>query len=247
MGGGAGAIVLPRHRSSTVGNVDNITDWGLKQFQAHYSGSPHPEVPAKRASKGGGGKRAAVDGARGNPSRLAALAPQDEERASGTAKITKDDIFHYVYGVLHDPVYRETYAINLKREFPRIPFYPDFWAWAEWGKRLMELHIGYEKVEPWPLARHDQPPGDADPVPKLKADKDNGIIILDSRTSLSGIPAAAWTYRLGNRSGLEWILDQYKEKKPKDPTIAAKVQHLPLQGLQGKGHRPPRPRHPRVG
>ncbi len=114
------------------------------------------------------------------------------------------------------------YAINLKREFPRIPFYPDFWAWAEWGKRLMELHIGYETVKPWPVNRHDQPPGDADPIPKLKADKDNGTITLDSFTTLSGIPPSAWEYRLGNRSGLEWILDQYKEKKPKDPTIAAK-------------------------
>ena len=145
-----------------------------------------------------------------------------DTRVKGEVKITKDDIFHYVYGVLHDPVYRETYAINLKREFPRIPFYPDFWTWADWGQRLMALHIGYESVEPWPLVRHDLPAKDADPLPKLKADKDNGSIILDTRTSLSGIPVSAWTYRLGNRSGLEWILDQYKEKKPKDPTIREK-------------------------
>ncbi|MDP1700565.1 MAG: type ISP restriction/modification enzyme [Aestuariivirga sp.] len=174
---------IPRFSRGRDGSrIDNVTDWGLKQFQVQFEKS---EKKPKR-------------------------------------RITKDDIFHYVYGVLYDPVYRETYAINLKREFPRIPFYPDFWAWAEWGKRLMELHIGYETVKPWPLKRHDQPPSDADPIPKLKADKDNGTITLDSRTTLSGIPAAAWDYRLGNRSGLEWILDQYKEKKPKDPTIAAK-------------------------
>lgn len=138
------------------------------------------------------------------------------------ADITKDDIFHYVYGVLHDPVYREKYAINLKREFPRIPFYPDFRQWATWGKRLMELHIGYENVEPWPLERRDLAAADADPVPKLKADRTNNTIVLDSRTTLAGVPASAWDYRLGNRSGLEWVLDQYKEKKPRDPTIAAK-------------------------
>ncbi len=86
----------------------------------------------------------------------------------------------------------------------------------------MALHIGYETVEPFPLIRHDLPETDAAPLPKLKADKDNGSIILDSRTTLSGIPPEAWAYRLGNRSGLEWVLDQYKEKKPKDPTIAAK-------------------------
>jgi predicted helicase len=60
------------------------------------------------------------------------------------------------------------------------------------------------------------------PKPSLKADRDNGIIVLDSETQLTGIPAEAWTYRLGNRSALEWILDQYKEKTPKDPTIREK-------------------------
>ncbi len=56
----------------------------------------------------------------------------------------------------------------------------------------------------------------------LKADRDNGIIRLDTKTQLSGIPNEAWDYRLGNRSGLDWILDQYKEKTPKDPTIREK-------------------------
>lgn len=74
---------------------------------------------------------------------------------------TKEAIFHYVYAVLHDPLYREKYAQNLKREFPRIPLYgtlrADFWRWADWGRALMELHIGYETVEPWPLVRTDAP------------------------------------------------------------------------------------------
>lgn len=142
-------------------------------------------------------------------------------------KITKDDIFHYVYGVLHDPIYRTTYAQNLKREVPRIPFYPDFRQWAVWGKRLMDLHIGYEGVDPWPVTRTDTPDTKASAAgvsPKviLKSDSDNGTITLDSETVLSGIPKAAWDYRLGNRSGLDWILDQHKEKTPKDPTIRAK-------------------------
>jgi predicted helicase len=141
--------------------------------------------------------------------------------------ITKDAIFHYVYAVLHDPSYREKYAQNLKREFPRIPFYKDFWRWADWGEALMALHIGYETVEPWPLKRTDTKDEKAAraslaPKPILKADKDNGIIVLDSETQLSGVPATAWDYKLGNRSGLEWVLDQYKEKTPKDPTIREK-------------------------
>jgi predicted helicase len=138
--------------------------------------------------------------------------------------ITKDAIFHYVYGVLHDPVYREKYALNLKREFPRIPFYADFWKWVDWGEALMKLHIGYEDVEPWPLTRLDTPEEKsrkAGLAPKavLRADKESGNIRLDSETQLTGVPEAAWTYRLGNRSALEWILDQHKEKTPKDPTI----------------------------
>jgi len=136
--------------------------------------------------------------------------------------IGKLDIFHYVYGVLHDPKYRKKYEQNLKRSLPRIPFYEDFWQWAAWGKELMELHIGFETVEPWDLQESFVSEEGRIPKAKLKADKDHGIIILDldEDSSLNGIPDIAWEYKLGNRSALEWVLDQYKEKKPKDPTIA---------------------------
>jgi predicted helicase len=142
-------------------------------------------------------------------------------------QITKESIFNYVYGVLHDPVYREKYSLNLKREFPRIPFYKDFWQWAEWGKELMDLHINYESVAPFKLKRIDAPDKGsrrAGVASKsfLKADKQGGRILIDSETTLTGVPPEAWEYRLGNRSALEWILDQYKEKKPKDPTIREK-------------------------
>src|SRR5574338_282273 len=144
---------------------------------------------------------------------------------------TKEGIFHYVYAALHDPAYRETYAQNLKREFPRIPLHgttrADFWRWAGWGRALMELHLGYETLEPWPLTRCDVPDEKAraaglSPKCLLKADPAAGRILVDSETTLSGIPPEAWTYRLGNRSALEWVLDQHKEKKPKDPTIREK-------------------------
>jgi predicted helicase len=100
--------------------------------------------------------------------------------------ITKETIFHYVYGVLHDPVYREKYALNLKREVPRIPFYKDFWQWADWGKELMDLHIGYESVTPAKLKRLDVPDEKARKAglaPKclLKADKDGGRILIARR------------------------------------------------------------------
>jgi len=183
-----GTQTVPFFRFDTNGTrTDNITDWALEQFQAHY--------------KPGKGKRARA--------------------------ITKEAIFHYVYGILHDPVYREKYAQNLKREFPRIPFYTDFWQWTDWGKTLMDLHIEYETVEPYPLQRvdiKDEKAFNAGYPPKalLKADKEEGTIRLDTETILSGIPKEAWEYKLGNRCALEWILDQYKEKTPKDPTIREK-------------------------
>lgn len=148
-------------------------------------------------------------------------------KGKGARKITKEAIFHYCYAVLHDPVYREKYAQNLKREFPRIPFYADFWQWADWGESLMQLHIGYEQVAPFALTRTDTPDekvrtAGLSPKAILRADPAAGSITLDSETTLRGIPADAWTYKLGNRSALDWVLDQYKEKKPKDPTIREK-------------------------
>ena len=148
-------------------------------------------------------------------------------REKQSRPVTKEAIFHYVYGVLHDPVYVAKYALNLRREFPRIPFYDDFWQWADWGKELMDLHIGYEEVEPFKLKRIDQideKSRKAGVAPKamLKADKEAGVIVIDSETTISAFPREVWTYTLGNRSALEWILDQYKEKKPKDPTIREK-------------------------
>ncbi len=192
--------LLSLYRYDEAGNrVDNITDWGLKQFQKQY------------------GK-----------------------------KITRLDIFHYVYAVLHHPAYREKYALNLKREFPRIPFYDDFAQWAAWGKTLMELHVGFEGVPAFELERVEKSlsptplpqvgeggakrreerseGGEAEhsPKAKLKADKEHGCIILDEATMLRGIPPEAWDYKLGNRSALEWVLDQYKETAPRDPTIREK-------------------------
>jgi predicted helicase len=156
--------------------------------------------------------------------------------------ITKEDIFHYVYAALHNPAYRKKYEINLKREFPRIPLYDDFWQWAEWGKQLMDLHVNYEKAKGYALSLSFPNavvgnPGQGAGVdsrlrragmtnkklkPKLKADKNANAIIIDDETTLTGIPKEAWEYKLGNRSALEWVLDQYKESTPSDPTIAEK-------------------------
>ena len=137
---------------------------------------------------------------------------------AGEDGITAEEIFAYTYAVLHDPVYRHEYAVDLLREFPRLPLYRDFHHWVEMGQKLLDLHIGFESVEPYPLERYDR--DDVDPTRAiLRADKKQGTITLDERTTLVGIPEKSWEYRLGSRSALEWVLDQYKERKPRDPTI----------------------------
>ena len=217
VGAAAGAECFPLYRYDDNGNrIDNITDWALKQFRDHYKSTPPPQPSP---ASGGGSRKTGATSDSPSPARGGRC-----PKGGWGQSIDKQAIFHYVYAVLHDPVYREKYAQNLKREFPRIPFHADFWRWADWGKTLMDLHIGYETVEPWPLKRTDVPDekarkNGASPKAMLKADKDHGRIVLDSETTLSGVPAEAWGYKLGNRSALEWILDQYKEKKPKDPTI----------------------------
>ena len=136
----------------------------------------------------------------------------------GEEEIRAEDVFAYTYGVLHDPAYRQKYAVDLLQEFPRLPLYRDFESWTKMGRELLDLHIGFESVEPYPLEIREKD-GVVSSRARLRADVERGLIMLDDRTTLAGIPREAWEYRLGSRSALEWVLDQYKERKPRDPTI----------------------------
>lgn len=138
--------------------------------------------------------------------------------------ITKWDIFHYVYGLLHHPDYRERYQANLKRELPCIPFTPDigpkpstgFWKFAKAGQRLSEIHVGYEDMPEYPLTFIETPDMPLDwRVEKMRFSKDKTQIVYNDFLTLDGIPPEALAYRLGNRSALEWIIDQYRVKEDK--------------------------------
>ena len=149
---------------------ENITDWVLAQFRAHY---------------------------------------RDDT-------INKWDIFHYVYGLLHHPDYRERYQANLKRELPRLPFGSDFWGFAKAGQRLGEIHVGYETVPEYPLAFIENREVPLDwRVEKMKLSKDKTQLVYSDFLTLDGIPAKVFDYRLGNRSALEWVIDQYCVKTDK--------------------------------
>ena len=130
--------------------------------------------------------------------------------------IGKWDIFHYVYGLLHHPTYRERYQANLKRDLPHLPYTPDFWAFAKVGQRLGEIHVGYEEVDAYPLRFVETPDTPLDwRVEKMRLSKDKTGIKYNDFLTIDGIPAKVFDYRLGNRSALEWVIDQYRVKTDK--------------------------------
>ena len=139
-------------------------------------------------------------------------------------QVGKDDIFHYVYGVLHSQQYREVFAADLKRMLPRIPLAAssaDFQAFVDAGRALADLHVNYETVDPYPLheSTHslDVDEWEAYRVTKMRWDDKTTrkAIVYNGYLTLSDIPAAAHEYRLGSRSGLEWLIDRYQVKADK--------------------------------
>lgn len=165
---------------------ENITNWALAQFQQHY----------------------------------------------GDDAISKWDIFYYVYGLLHHPAYRERYADNLKKSLPRMPFAPDFRAFCQAGRDLAEWHLHYEDVEGyrlrWEVAKDKDgkdKPLDTRVTDKMKLQgqdktceaphKVYARLKVNETLTLHDIPPAAFAYRLGNRSALEWVVDQYCVKTDK--------------------------------
>ena len=142
-------------------------------------------------------------------------------------KIDKWDIFHYVYAILHHPDYRERYQANLTRELPRLPYAPDFWGFAKAGQRLAEIHVGYENVPEYEggngalslrLVANEEVPFSWS-VEKMRLSKDKTQVIYNDFLIIDGIPAKAFEYRLGNRSALEWVIDQYRVKIDKRSRI----------------------------
>ena len=140
--------------------------------------------------------------------------------------ITKDGIFDYVYGVLHTPSYREQFANDLSKEIPRIPFAPDFHPFAEAGKALAALHLGYEACEEYPLSlvfAHDGAPQQHHFRLTEKAMRfatpAKTTLIINEHLRLSGIPQAAHRYVVNGRTPLEWFIDRYRIKRDKESGI----------------------------
>ncbi|MGO3362640.1 MAG: DEAD/DEAH box helicase [Corynebacterium sp.] len=146
--------------------------------------------------------------------------------------IAKDDIFHFVYGQLHDPAYRETYTADLKKMLPHIETPTDrarFDAITEAGHQLMDLHINFEAIDPYPLDVEVKKTADAaDPETwrvrkmkwkKTKGDTDYTTIVYNPNVTISGIPKEAEKYLLGSRSALGWVMDRWQVKTDKTSSI----------------------------
>ena len=147
----------------------------------------------------------------------------------GNAGITKEDIFFYVYALLHHPEYRERYEDDLKKMLPHIPRAAGFHTYASVGRELADLHVNYERVEPYPSVQEEASlHAPADPweryrigerkmrFPKLgRRDKDFTRLEYNDYVTLTGIPAQAQGYSISGRSPLEWIIDRYHVKTDK--------------------------------
>ena len=166
-------------------DVDNITDWCLKLFHAHY----------------------------GN-------------------RITKDDIWEYLYGVMHAPDWRERYKHDLQRNLPRIPLAPDFEAFRAAGRTLMDLHVNYETVDEYPvpcLVDGQPDEGDADPSAyriekRMRWSKDGketnrSVLEINNRCKLVDIPDEAHEYAVSGRTPLDWAIDSLRFKLDKPSGI----------------------------
>ncbi|MBQ1924663.1 MAG: hypothetical protein II180_00925, partial [Proteobacteria bacterium] len=143
-----------------------------------------------------------------------ACSPRDVSRNVSTARqITKEDIFYYVYGILHSPKYRETFANDLKKSLPRIPLVEkaeDFWAFSRAGRELGALHVNYETGK----MNDDVTVIGAESgnyiVKKMKFDKDKRILYYNSDIRIENIPLEVDEYIVNGRSALGWLVDQYQ-------------------------------------
>ncbi len=152
------------------------------------------------------------------------------QSAYPSEEISKEDVFYYVYGLLHSSDYRERYADNLAKELPRIPCVKtaaDFWAFSKAGRKLADLHVSYETVEKYPL----QIVGggllltDTDyRIEKMRygkkgKDKDLTTLHYNDKITLTGIPLEAYDYVVNGKPALDWVVERQCVKTDKDSGI----------------------------
>ena len=161
----------------------------------------------------------------------------------GNKKITKEMIFYYVYGLLHSPDYRETFASDLKKSLPRIPIITDETEWMNFcnaGKMLAELHLNYENVEPCKITISDTYAGNDEyehyAVSKMRFPKkgEKNTIIYNDYLRIDDIPTRVYQYVVNGKSAVEWIMERYAVTIDKESLIKND------SNLWSKEHKEPR-------
>ena len=144
--------------------------------------------------------------------------------------ISKDDLFYYIYGLLHSPEYRGKHRNNLTKQLPRLPAVADienFTAYTEAGYKLAELHLNYESIDPWPVTLNDGtplpqdiPPGKLYRVEKMKfdgkgSDKNKSRIVYNNHITISNIPLDAYDYVVNGKPAIQWVMERQRVKTDK--------------------------------
>ena len=144
------------------------------------------------------------------------------------AKISKEDIFYYIYGILHSDEYKSRFASDLTKMLPRIPFAKDFWVFSKAGRKLADIHLNYETAKPFPVKeQRDELVLDEKKlcvVEKMRFGKtgkevDKTKIQYNSHITITGIPLEAYEYVVNGKPAIEWIIDRYQFTKDKDSGI----------------------------
>ena len=147
-------------------------------------------------------------------------------KKDGGEELGREDIFFYVYGILHSPEYRQRFAANLKKELPRIPLAQDFRTFSEAGRKLADLHLNYESVEPWGGIEEvgdSANPGRTEKMAFGKCRKDDEhpdgrdmtVLHVAQNLTLRNIPLEAYDYVVNGRTALGWIMDRYQVRTDK--------------------------------
>lgn len=147
-------------------------------------------------------------------------------KKDGGEELGKEDIFYYIYGILHSPEYRERFASNLKKELPRIPLAADFEAFSRAGRELARLHLDYESIDPWAQIEEDGDSVDPGRTVKMAFGKckksennpkgqDMTVLHVAENMTLRNIPLEAYEYVVNGRSAIGWLMDRYQVRKDK--------------------------------
>ena len=172
-----------------------------------------------------------------------------QKKWGGVNSITADDLFYYIYGVLHVPSYREKYAANLRKELPRIPFPKDaqeFHFLAKAGRKLGELHTGYEDVEEYPVTFEEggwEPANGMSPEEWFKLENnemrhiwedgidDQSRIIYNGQITVQGIPAEAYDYTVNGKSAIAWVMERQRVKTDKKSQIVNDANRFAIETM----------------